>query len=81
MKSRNTISLKSAHFIKGAGSVFNLAGASLKKVKIGDMSDDLKALRNDWGLVGQAIGKAEQNHSGQCTKKLADDYGSTRPAR
>lgn len=38
--------------------MFNLAGAYTGPVKLGDLSDDSKALRSDWGVVGNEIRKA-----------------------
>jgi len=50
--------MKHKYTLFGAGSVFNLAGASTRPVKIGDASDDIRALRSDWGIVGNEIRKA-----------------------
>lgn len=68
-------------YLVGAGSVFNLAGASHQVVRIGDASDDIKALRNDWVLVGNAIHRAECNVTGRSTHKTSGTHDPKRSAR
>ncbi|NTU52768.1 MAG: hypothetical protein HGA97_03515 [Chlorobiaceae bacterium] len=67
--------------IVGFGSVFNLAGASHQVVRLGDASDDFKALRNDWALVGNAIHSAEKNMTGRGTHKTSGTHDAKRSAR
>ncbi len=52
---------KSSFYFAGAASLFDLAGNLSGKVKIGDMSDDVKALRGDWVAVGNDIGEAKKS--------------------
>lgn len=68
-------------YMVGAGSVFNLAGATHKVVRIGDVSVDIKALRNDWALVGNAIHSAEINITGQGIHKTSAAHEPKRSAR
>lgn len=67
--------------MSGAGSVFNLAGASHQVVRTGDASVDSKALRNDRFLVGNAIYIAEKNITGQSIHKTSPAHDPKRSAR
>lgn|GEM_PF-1014591 len=68
-------------YMVGAGSVFNLAGVSHQVIRLGDASDDIKALRNDWALVGNAIHSAEKSMSGRDTHKMSGSHDPKRSAR
>jgi hypothetical protein len=71
---------KQKYAIAGIGSTFNLAGASMERVRVGDASDDIKALRNDWAAVGNDIRWASGALKRSSESKVNRD-DSKRPAR
>ena len=49
------MSFKRSAFLTGAGSVLDLSGQSLGKIKISDSSSDIRALQSDWNALGRDL--------------------------
>lgn len=46
------------NYLIGSGSVMNLAGASIREIRIGSQADDVRAMQGDWMKIGNDLRSA-----------------------